>query len=78
MAPSYLNSRPLVIPESSDILIHLPEYARSNARISFDGKKALRMRKVRSVFNGLRFHLSMCLLLLSFKETRLSFELLMT
>jgi NAD kinase len=37
----------LVIPESSDILIHLPEYARSNARISFDGKKALRMRKVR-------------------------------
>ncbi|KAF5828732.1 ATP-NAD kinase [Dunaliella salina] len=46
IAPLSLSFRPLVIPESSDILIHLPEYARSNARISFDGKKALRMRKV--------------------------------
>jgi len=45
IAPLSLSFRPLVIPESSDILIHLPEYARSNARISFDGKKALRMRK---------------------------------
>jgi hypothetical protein len=39
--------RPLVIPESSDIVIHLPPEARSNsARVSFDGKGGLRMRKV--------------------------------
>jgi hypothetical protein len=40
--------RPLVIPESSNIVVNLPAYARSHARCSFDGKNPLRMRKVRA------------------------------
>jgi hypothetical protein len=35
-----------VIPESSDVVIHLPGYARAGfGRCSFDGKNPLRMRK---------------------------------
>jgi len=46
IAPLSLSFRPLVIPESSEILIHLPDEARSHtARVSFDGKGGLRMRK---------------------------------
>jgi len=45
IAPLSLSFRPLVIPESSDIVIHLPAYARSYARVSFDGKRPMRMRR---------------------------------
>lgn len=45
IAPLSLSFRPLVIPESSHILVRVPPHARSYTRCSFDGKKALRMRK---------------------------------
>eukprot|EP00798_Chlamydomonas_sp_ICE-L_P003137 gene3137-13150_t len=45
IAPLSLSSRPIVIPESSSIVVHLPEYARSDARANFDGKMSLRMRR---------------------------------
>lgn len=38
IAPLSLSFRPLVVPESSHIMVVLPTYARSSARVSFDGK----------------------------------------
>eukprot|EP00955_Chlamydomonas_euryale_P097038 365048-Chlamydomonas_euryale.AAC.31 len=39
IAPLSLSFRPVVIPETSAICVQLPPSARSNARVSFDGKK---------------------------------------
>lgn len=39
VAPLSLSFRPVVIPESSIVCVQLPQDARSNARVSFDGKK---------------------------------------
>lgn len=50
VAPQSLSFRPLVVPETSLIEVHLPHSARANAaRASFDGRHALRMRRGSSV-----------------------------
>ncbi|KAG2484825.1 hypothetical protein HYH03_016392 [Edaphochlamys debaryana] len=56
IAPLSLSFRPLVIPESSSICVHLPTCARSHARASFDGKKPMRVRRGTSIF----FTTSLC------------------
>ncbi|BDA49473.1 NAD(H) kinase 1 [Coccomyxa sp. Obi] len=43
IAPHSLSFRPLVVPEASDIEIHLPAASRSHARASFDGRNTQRM-----------------------------------
>ncbi|EIE19085.1 ATP-NAD kinase [Coccomyxa subellipsoidea C-169] len=43
IAPHSLSFRPLVVPEASDIEIHLPATSRSHARASFDGRNTQRM-----------------------------------
>jgi len=43
LSPQSLSFRPLVIPESSELLISLPRYARSHARLSFDGRSGQRL-----------------------------------
>lgn len=45
LAPLSLSFRPLIVPESSTINIHLPFYARSNARASFDGKNPMKIQR---------------------------------
>lgn len=49
IAPHSLSFRPLVVPESSEIEIHLPPSARSHARASFDGRHTLRMLRDSSI-----------------------------
>ncbi|GLI59240.1 hypothetical protein VaNZ11_001086 [Volvox africanus] len=56
IAPLSLSFRPVVIPESSSICVHLPTCARSHARASFDGKKPMRVRRGTSLF----FTTSLC------------------
>ncbi len=56
VVPCLLTHRPLVIPESSSICIHLPTCARSHARASFDGKRPMRVRRGTSIF----FTTSLC------------------
>jgi NAD+ kinase len=43
LSPQSLSFRPLVIPESSELLISVPRYARSHARLSFDGRAGQRL-----------------------------------
>jgi len=43
LSPQSLSFRPLVIPESSELLISVPRYARSHARLSFDGRSGQRL-----------------------------------
>ena len=38
-----LMRRPLVVPEASDVEIHIPQESRANARVSFDGRNTCRM-----------------------------------
>jgi len=50
VAPHSLSFRPIVVPETAVIEVHLPESARSSsARASFDGRHTVRMRKGSSV-----------------------------
>ncbi|KAL4515606.1 hypothetical protein Ndes2526B_g03744 [Nannochloris sp. 'desiccata'] len=50
VAPHSLSFRPIVVPETAVIEVHLPESARSNsARASFDGRHTVRLRKGSSV-----------------------------
>lgn len=56
LAPHSLSFRPLILPESSSILIHLPEHSRSHARASFDGKHPMRIPKNASIL----FTTSLC------------------
>ncbi|KAK9804759.1 hypothetical protein WJX72_003791 [[Myrmecia] bisecta] len=49
IAPHSLSFRPLIVPESSEIEIHLPPNARSHARASFDGRHTLRMLRDSSI-----------------------------
>ncbi|EFJ48692.1 hypothetical protein VOLCADRAFT_117441 [Volvox carteri f. nagariensis] len=56
IAPLSLSFRPVVIPESSSICVHLPTCARSHARASFDGRKPMRVRRGTSLF----FTTSLC------------------
>ena len=37
--------RPLVVPEASDVEIHIPFDSRANARVSFDGRNTCRMAR---------------------------------
>ena len=55
-APLSLSFRPLIIPESSDILVRLPVYARSHARASFDGKQTMRIHRG----SAIHFTTSLC------------------
>jgi len=43
LSPQSLSFRPLVIPGSSELLISIPRYARSHARLSFDGRSGRRL-----------------------------------
>lgn len=43
LSPQSLSFRPLVIPGSSELLISVPRYARSHARLSFDGRAGQRL-----------------------------------
>lgn len=45
VAPHSLSFRPIVVPESSVIEVHLPQSSRTQARASFDGRHATRMQK---------------------------------
>ncbi|KXZ51462.1 hypothetical protein GPECTOR_12g425 [Gonium pectorale] len=56
MAPLSLSFRPLVIPESSSLCVHLPTCARAHARASFDGRRPMRIRRGTSIF----FTASLC------------------
>eukprot|EP00198_Chlamydomonas_reinhardtii_P013159 XP_001702496.1 predicted protein [Chlamydomonas reinhardtii] len=56
IAPLSLSFRPVVIPESSSICVHLPTCVRSHARASFDGKRTMRVRRGTSIF----FTTSLC------------------
>jgi NAD+ kinase len=56
LAPLSLSFRPLIVPESSDIMVRLPGYSRSHARASFDGKHPLRVPKESNV----HFTTSLC------------------
>lgn len=50
VAPHSLSFRPLVVPETSVIEIHLPEWTRAQAaRVSFDGRHTARMRRGTSI-----------------------------
>ncbi|KAK9832689.1 hypothetical protein WJX81_000190 [Elliptochloris bilobata] len=49
IAPHSLSFRPLVVPEASDIEIHLPASARSHARASFDGRHTMRLLRESSI-----------------------------
>lgn len=49
IAPHSLSFRPLVVPESSDILIHLPCQSRRGARASFDGRSAMELEPGSSI-----------------------------
>jgi len=49
VAPHSLSFRPLVVPESSDILIHLPSHSRRGARASFDGRSAMELEPGSSI-----------------------------
>lgn len=49
LSPLSLSFRPLIIPESSDILVRIPHKARSHARASFDGKVPLRLQRGSSI-----------------------------
>lgn len=37
--------RPLVVPEASDVEIHIPFDSRASARVSFDGRNTCRMAR---------------------------------
>lgn len=50
IAPLSLSFRPVVLPESSDVCIHLPKRSRANARASFDGKHSMRIKRDTSLF----------------------------
>ncbi|GFR45561.1 hypothetical protein Agub_g6955 [Astrephomene gubernaculifera] len=56
IAPLSLSFRPVVLPESSSLCVHLPTCARSHARASFDGKRPMRVRRGTSLF----FTASLC------------------
>lgn len=49
LSPHSLSFRPLIIPENADLMIRLPENARSHARASFDGKHPMRIARGCSV-----------------------------
>lgn len=49
VAPHSLSFRPLVVPESSVIEVHLPQASRSHARASFDGRHTMRMLRDSSI-----------------------------
>ncbi|KAG1655845.1 hypothetical protein FOA52_008287 [Chlamydomonas sp. UWO 241] len=49
IAPLSLSFRPIVIPETSIVCVRLPLYARSNARVSFDGRKPMPLTRGSSV-----------------------------
>ena len=50
VAPHSLSFRPIVVPETAVIEVHLPETARTNAaRASFDGRHTVRMRRGASI-----------------------------
>jgi NAD+ kinase len=49
VAPHSLSFRPLVVPESSVIEIHLPLSSRFHARASFDGRHTMRMLRDSSI-----------------------------
>lgn len=56
LSPHSLSFRPLIIGENADLMIRLPEDARSHARASFDGKNPMRIAKGDSV----HFETSLC------------------
>lgn len=45
IAPHSLSFRPLVVPEASDVEIHIPQDSRANPRVSFDGRNTCRMAR---------------------------------
>jgi NAD+ kinase len=45
IAPHSLSFRPLVVPESSEIVVQIPKHARSHARASFDGRHTMRLQR---------------------------------
>lgn len=45
IAPHSLSFRPLVVPESSEIVVQIPVSARSVARASFDGRHTMRLAR---------------------------------
>ncbi|GMH44864.1 hypothetical protein BSKO_12816 [Bryopsis sp. KO-2023] len=45
VAPLSLSFRPLVLPESSDVIMHVAEHSKSRARACFDGKQQARLLK---------------------------------
>eukprot|EP00884_Botryococcus_braunii_P019601 jgi/Botrbrau1/6324/Bobra.0339s0032.1 len=49
IAPHSLSFRPLVVPETSSIEVHLPPQSRSHARAGFDGRHTMRMLKDSSI-----------------------------
>mmetsp|Transcript_364 Transcript_364/g.1123 ORF Transcript_364/g.1123 Transcript_364/m.1123 type:complete len:413 (-) Transcript_364:69-1307(-) len=49
IAPHSLSFRPLVVPESSDILIHIPDQSRSPVRASFDGRSSMTLQPGASI-----------------------------
>lgn len=49
VAPLSLSFRPLVLPETSNIILHVAEHSKSMARACFDGKRQARLVKGSSV-----------------------------
>lgn len=45
VAPHSLSFRPLVVPETSLIELHVPNSSRAHARASFDGRHTIRLRR---------------------------------
>lgn len=56
MAPLSLSFRPLLVPETSEIVIRIPRYSRSHAKASFDGKYPMRVPRETSI----HFTTSLC------------------